>query len=367
MGRFRVHTDERGASAVLVGLVLPVLLAASALGVGLYVLGGGERELQRAADAGALAAAARMPLADPNAASPWPGEGNDPAAIACQIVESNLVDASLTSAFAPGHPTCEDGSVQVSFPRNALGRIISDPRSWDDDEDGGCVRQQDGLESSLPGVVGDTVDLSRLAPALTGSFATVQIDGTLEPPMAELVGVAATDQAQPAVDGVDVSVCATARRRFKNAVLLPVADCGALGGVMPDCEVDANPALDQTGDQAFGALEDVREQLDARGLPGGDVIELLLQDLQDIYDPEGNPPTQREVLEAALADDEDILVVVGGTAGATRIPVLDVYPAASSALRDKLLENPDPSMSDLAELAEQGASGRGLFRASLVR
>lgn len=366
MGRFRVHTDERGASAVLVGLVLPVLLAASALGVGLYVLGGGERELQRAADAGALAAAARMPLADPDAASPWPGEGSDPAAIACQIVESNLVDAALTSAFARGRPTCEDGSVQVSFPRNALGRLISDPRSWGDDE-GRCVREEDQIGSTLPDVVGDTVDLSRLAPALTGSFVTVQIDGTLEPPMAELVGVAATDQAKPADDGVDVSVCATARRRFKNAVLLPVADCGALGGVIPDCEVDANPALDQTGDQAFGALEDVREQLDARGLPGGDVIELLLQDLRDIYDPEGNPPTQREVLEAALADDEDILVVVGGTAGATRIPILDVYPAASSALRDKLLENPNPSMSDLAELAEQGASGRGLFRASLVR
>lgn len=120
----RVH-DEKGAVLVVVALVMTALLILSGGGIMLFTLYGSHREMQKAADQGALAGAAGLPLLNPSGTLDSLGlqqnyqllEGvgldtalssahniPDPRAVACAYAKRNLDpdSASLTSKFGAG-------------------------------------------------------------------------------------------------------------------------------------------------------------------------------------------------------------------------------------------------------------------------
>lgn len=369
------HADERCATAVLVGVLLPALLAASALGVSVAALGAGERELQRSADTGALAGAARMPLADSGELAatgtfelPNTGSAIDTAETFCA---DNLDDARMTHAFGSGAPTCE-ADVQPDDP-SLLDTLTGAVNDLADDA---SLLDELGLSGE------DELDPAAIAPALAHPRVRVVAGDTYTPPLVELLNAGE----------VDADAEGTARRRIKNAVLVPVVDLeaacdgGLLGvvtgsladlladsddlpvdvaDIVDDCTVDANPVLDMTGDAVFDQLEDLKGPLDAAGLPGTELVDALMLDLRDVYDPDGDAPTQREVLEEAVDGNEDVFVLVTGATDATAIPILDAVHAPAGAVRD-WLEDDAASIDGVYDVATTTAEARGLFRATLV-
>lgn len=374
----RVHTDERGATAVLVGVLLPVLLAVSALGVGTLAMSGGERELQRAADAAALSTASRLPVVNvgpddpPGLADLKPGLGLITGG-ACEVAADNLAAAPMTQAFG-SNTAC---SAEVL----PFGYQLSDAL-------------QAGLDV-LPNHRGNlhpflrNVNIPALLPGVATPYVEVTLSGEFDPPLRALVSPGA-----PA----DFEASAIARRRIKNAVFVPAVDTGVfcetrLHGTrtvrwvldnlplvekVKDCWIDANQTLAVPRDPILSALDDVADHMadtDELALAAPAVRELRM-DVADVYDPpSGDVPTQWDLVEAAAADDEDVLVILanpiaggGGLLssliGASAVPILDVAAVPASTLANCQLSGEDfcYTPSDAIGLSQ----GRGLFRASLV-
>lgn len=379
MGRFRVHTDERGATAVLVGLVMPVLLALSGVAFGTLSMAGGDRELQRAADAAALATASRLPVVDVNSA---PGLGDLPPGVgivrghACEVVEDNVAEAPMHQAFG-SNPTC---TADV----RPFGAQLSDAL-------------QAGLDV-VPGNPGNVDPLLRSVnvPALLPGVATPYIEVTagseLDPPLRALVSPGGP---------VDLEATAVARRRLKNAVFVPAVDTsvvcqtsGLLGGSevplrdllgnltllnkVKDCWTNPNETLAIPREPTLDAIDDVADVVEETELAGiAPLIRELRMDVSDVYDPPGDDvPTQWDLIEAAAADDEDVLVILAnpipgtggllqGLIGASAVPILDVAAVPASMLANcEGLDGEDFCFTpdDAVALSQ----GRGLFRASLV-
>lgn len=377
MGRFRIHTDERGATAVLVGLLMPVLLALSGVAFGTLSMAGGDRELQRAADSAALATASRLPVVDVNEA---PGLGDLPPGVgvirgeACEVVEDNIAEAPMHQAFGD-YLTCSAGV-------RPFGAQLSDAL-------------QAGL-NVLPGNPGNVHPLLRSlnVPALLPGVATPYIEITagseVDPPLRALVSPGGP---------VDLEATAVARRRLKNAVFVPAVDtsvvCQVSGLNSPvplrdllgnaslldkvrDCWTNPNETLAIPREPALDTLDDVADVVEDTELAGiAPLIRELRMDVADAYDPPGDDvPTQWDLIEAAAADDEDVLVILAnpipgtggllqGLIGASAVPVLDVAAVPASMLANcEGLDGEDFCFTpdDAVALSQ----GRGLFRASLV-
>lgn len=379
----RLHTDERGATAVLVGVLLPVLLAVSALALGTFALGGGERELQRAADAGALSAAARLPVVDVNSApglsdlKPGLGLITGPKANPCEIVHDNLASAAMTEAFAT-NVTC---SVEVL----PFGYQLSDAL-------------QAGL-NVLPNHRAHlhpflrNVDIPALLPGVARPYVEMTVASDFDPPLRGLVS-----PGQP----VGLEATAVARRRVKNAILVPATDAtilcettllgtGTLGDILAnvtladsvkDCWFDPNKTLAVPREPTLTILDDVAtlmEDTDELALAAPAVRELRM-DFADVYNPPtgGAVPSQWDLIEAAAADDEDVLVILAnpipGGGGlleslisASAVPILDVAAVPASCLADgELTVEHMVSSDDTQPCVTPLSQGRGLFRATLV-
>lgn len=385
----RLHTDERGATAVLVGVLLPVLLAFSALGVGTLALSGAKQELQRAADAGALSAAARLPVVDTNEApglsdlKPGLGLITGEKSDVCEIVHDNLASAAMTDAFG-ANTAC---SVEVL----PFGYQLSDAL-------------QAGLDV-LPNHRGNlhpflrNVDIPALLPGVARPYVEMTVTSDLDPPLRGLVSPG---------EPVGLEASAVARRRVKNAVLVPATDAsvlcetellgtGTLGDILAnltladtvnDCWFDLNKTLEIPRDPLLTALDDVAtvmEDTDELALAAPAVRELRL-DVADVYNPPtgGDVPSQWDLIEAAAADDEDVLVILanpipggGGLLetliGASAVPILDVAAVPARCLADGQLsvEHMNPLDEPIDETNDTDCltalhQGRGLFRATLV-
>ncbi|HVL98495.1 MAG TPA: pilus assembly protein TadG-related protein [Egibacteraceae bacterium] len=376
-----MHTDERGGIAVLAGVLLPALLAFSALGFAGLTMAGGERELQRAADAGALAAAAQLPLADLGGiTSPVLSDLSPSGATVqmggCAVVEMNLQEAALTSGFAD---TVTCSASPVAYTGNLATAL----------QQGLGVLPLTGLHP-----LNRVVDVPALLPSIAKPHVTVTAGSDLDPPLRGLLSPSAPGR---------LEATAIARRRFKNAVLAPVIDVddtvicqgniiGLLGvtvgtfteplrNILGDlsllnnvtgCRFDANPALAVPRDPALTTLDTVAAALPTQLRPVADALRELRIDLADLYDPppDGSAaPTQWEIIESAAANNEDVLVVMAGLSssssllssllGATRIPVVDGVVVPATTLLDGTVTVSDALPSVLA--------ARGLFRATLVR
>lgn len=380
MGRLRVHGDERGATAVLVALLLPALLTLSAVAFGTLSMAGGERELQRAADAGALATASRLPLVDvtsaPGLGDLKPGLGQITGDV-CTVVEDNVASAPMHRAFG--------SNVTCSTEHRPFGAQLSDAL-------------QAGL-SVLPGNGGnldpllDSFNLPALLPGVATPYVEVTVGSDLDPPMRALVS--------PGED-VELQATAVARRRIKNAVLVPAVESsvicrvsGLLGSSdvplgdllgnltllnnVRECRTDPNQTLAIPREPALETLDEVADTVE--DIPALSALAPLVRELRfdvaDVYNPptDGAVPTQHEVIEAAAADDEDVLVILAnpvagsggllqGLIGASAVPILDVVAVPASTLADCDLDSGEPcvTLEDAVGLSQ----GQGLFRASLV-
>jgi hypothetical protein len=363
----RFSADD-GATTVLVALTLPVLLALAATGFATAVLAGGERELQRAADAGALAAAARLPLTDPASAADLLPAVTDVRSVACAVTGDNLGAAALTLAFAAA-PACEV-ALEPDDPSLLAELQAAHPALQD--------------AASLLAPLG--LSPSALVPAVATPRLRVRASDAFSPPLLQLVA--------PDRDGVDLVASSLARRRLKNAVLVPIlevpgtcpvtleTDLGSvtvdvdldvhvadatsisdLASAITDCRIDLNPVLAESGAHVFDALVEVGARLDELGLPGSRVVDALLLDLRDLYDPTSPAATQNEVLANAVTVDDDVLVILVGVTDATAVPVLDAMPILARDLAGLL--DGDPTVEELLTAGRALSEAQGIFRASL--
>lgn len=371
-------TDERGAVTVIVAALLPVLLLVSAFGMDALAVSAGEREHQRAADLAALTAAAAIPLVSLSAlpldGGPWPVAA-DAGAQGCAVASGLLDDSPATRAWRQAPSACAvtfepDDPALLTAVNAAADPVLA-------------------ASSILAALGASTVELAAsLVPAVAAPRARAATDSALRPPLTGLTGTAL---ASPDVEGE-----AVARRRLKNAVLLPVLELngtcavtgllglvtmvtgplsdvlsaaptiGAAATQLSQCEVDANPALAANAATMYGALTATGTRLDALGLPGTPIATSLMRDLRDLAEPSGAAgPTQQDLLTAATQHDEHVLIVMTGVTAATGIPILDVFPVLASDLASRDLSR--LQLADLFGLMAATTQARGIFRATLVQ
>lgn len=233
---------------------------------------------------------------------------------------------------------------------------------------------------------GVSVDVARLAPAIVSPNVSVTVTQQVDVPGAGLVG------AGP----VTLTQRSTARRTFKNAVVVPVVDVS-----LPNRTItfDANPRVAAARDKALDALRRVGDRV----TPAADealrnvacrdtfaacpavstTFDDLLADLRDVVDPpNGVAPDMRTLVDEAIAQQDPILVATAGYTADPRqilgstiydlpvvkqllpgllfIPALDVVPAVLSAgPLGRVVATP-------VDTAVAAARTKGLYRARLV-
>lgn len=358
MGRQR---DETGAISVLLaalsfGLVVMALAGANAAG-----LLGVRREAQRAANLSALAGAASLPLVG-LLSSP------EPRATACRQIDNSFDPSSalLAAELGDGNvPRCDAGATvsaeadwaSVEAVRTALDLLIAGAELPVDL----CTPLLGGLLDPLVASLTDLECASleaaidglpdNLSPAVLTPRVTVSIEGDFEAfvPLPAFAG------------NHTVDATATARRRFKNLVVLP-----AVNGA-PQPLSDLNPTATAARDTLLPASEQANSALAAALNPllspayNFDLSGLFV-DLYDLYDPPGTAPAPSplEVAQAAVDAGDPVILLRLFEMPVLGIPVFDFTAAYLHRLdTDTFGALPLPA----GELA--GASG--LFGATLVR
>lgn len=358
MGRRR---DETGAISVLLAALSLGLVALAIASVNAAGLIGVRREAQRAANLSALAGAAGLPLVG-LLSSP------EPQTTSCNQIDKSFASSSalLTPELGNGLvPQCgSGGTVTAEFDwstvetlRTALDTLLSPielPVELCPPIVGGLLNPIIGeltaLEcASLEAAIGGMPE--NLSPALITPRVKVAIQGTYEAFVP--IPVFAGDRA--------VDAEATARRRFKNLIVLP-----AVNGV-PQPLNDLNPTATEVRDTLLPAVEQansaVAGALDPL-LPPGVSFDLsgLISDLFDLYDPPGAAPAPSplEVAEAAVDAGDPVILLRLFDMPVLGIPALDFTAAYLNRLGDGSFNaTPIP----VAQLA----SASGLFGASIVR
>ncbi len=366
--------NETGAISVLLaalslGMVVLALAGANAAG-----LVGVRREAQRAANLGALAGAANLPLVG-LLASP------EPNTTSCAQVQKAFAPSSalLTPELGAGAvPSCGAGvtvSADVDWARadaarDALALLINSaalPADLCAPVLVAPANQLLGLPeitTLIDPLLAGMTDLEcasldaaidglphNLSPALLTPRVTVRVEGTYEAfvPMPSFVG-----------DHV-VAAEATARRRFKNLVVLP-----AVNGA-PQPLDDLNPTATDVRDALLPQLESAAAAMSAAVtsfMPAGVGFDLsgLFVDLYDLYDPPGSAPSPSplEVAEAAVASGEPVVLLRLFQMPVLGIPALDFTAAYLSQVSDGTFRVTPVPVSQLS-------AATGLFGASLVR
>lgn len=437
----KMHRDDGGVLLV-VALVLPLLMALTAGGVAGFSLFASHRELQRAADQAALAGAAALPPADPNVLvdnAPFPlpstdpvyelAEGAgvnlptirelipDPRAVACAVGSGALdaATAGILGAFedltdfqtplgddgTPDSTVCEDVRV---YPRiqtnpdnttplectNRLVEQVADEAGLDDLL-GGLPLDLPPLVSQIQSLVDGVVrmPLNHVLPAAFTPQMRVNTYSRVRPPLLSLV------------TGGDVgtmSASATAYRRIKNAVVVPILPAAKLQidlglrrpiDVMTD-PVNLNNALRRPQQPLLDAIDDADRRLDRVmdrfGLPCSHMLHNLRQDIRDIYDPPSGPaPLALDIVDSAVEAAERTAARVGipqpnpsdpaSLAGEAFVLIGVAVTNAMeplSALQVPILDLALVSMREVAEgdyraAVISAANAHGAFRATLVK
>lgn len=317
--------DEDGAVLVIVAIAMPLLLLLVAGGFVTFTLSGVHGELRRAADQAALAGAAAIPAVDPS--SIVDGFAPDPRAAACDVASANLVaeSARLVDAFQTRPAACD------------------------------AALEHDVTDCDVPFVSLDGVLPFAFTPRMR-----VEIRTNVAPPMLSLLGFGSSGAGADAV----------ARRRIKNAVVVPIVPAARLRiqlgqvtavEVMTD-PVNVNRALREYQPALIDAVDDVDARLDPLGLPCSQLLDGVRADLRDLYaPPSGSAPTALDIVEAGLGED---FLLIGVTVddlmrpiAATQIPILD----AALVVMDEVSEG------DYRASVVAATSARGAFRAVLIR
>ncbi|MGH9155939.1 MAG: hypothetical protein ACRD1K_08945 [Acidimicrobiales bacterium] len=356
---------ERGAIAILVSLVLlAVCFPLAGLGYSAYVRSATSAELQRAADSGALAGAAAIPLGDLNfvtnyvnnltgLAIPLPPGAPDPLGIACTVArKAALEDDGFARNYASPVP---DGTVTpVCTARYApdigiVGALTS------------CLNQL--LTPTFLGqLLYPTViqTLQRTLPGLLSPGIEVTLNWNVRGPL---------DALNPADNGTfkTQTVTSVARRRFKNLVVVPTVPLPGVGGTL-----NLNPFLATTSATLTGVLNSLTDVLltpllTVAGLGScTGIVTALTSDLSDLINPpDAGAPAIAEVLNAAATDLEPVFVLrippaPLGVLAVLNIPFLDFVPVCVAPSLITTVQN-------LTSTVGCMVNAPGMFRASLAR
>jgi hypothetical protein len=366
---------EDGGVLILVAIVLPLLLLVSAGGISGFSLYASNRELQRASDQAALAAAAAIPPADPNVLvsnAPFPLDRTskvykqlaglgvdgvptvddvenlmrdlipDPRAVACAIGSDALStseSAAAVTAFGEklDAPFLDDdgNAVETVCPDTRIQPILEpNPDNTTPVECTNRLVQKAAAAAgplelgglALPSVLQSAVDrivkmpLNNVLPAAFTPRVKVTSYSTMRPPLVSFI--TGHDTGTMRATGV-------AYRRFKNAVVVPILpaaqlqiNLGSITSVqaMVD-QTNLNLALHSAQKPLIDAITDADNRLSTLmgtlGVPCQHLLQNMRQDLRDIYDPPTGPaPTALDIVNSAVTAAES-------TAAATGLPLPD--------------------------------------------
>ncbi|HVL81234.1 MAG TPA: hypothetical protein VM840_06555, partial [Actinomycetota bacterium] len=337
----------------------------------------------------------------------------DPRSVACAVGSGALGEGSAVLVSALGDPdllepptqtqptVCADERVHPAIEPNPFATTPVD-----------CANQlvtRVGAANLLPptpgllgGVLDPTVsdvqravdsvvriDLDAVLPAAFTPRMRVDVRSWIAPPLLPLI---------TNTSGGTMHTTATAYRRFKNAVVVPIVpsqrlriDAGLADPVDVITEpVNLNLALRTSQQKLIAALDDADARLNTLmgtyGLPCRNLLANPRQDLRDIYDPPNGPaPTALEIAEAAVtaarkASDRtaipepdpndpgslagEAFLLIGVTVdalmnpvAATQVPIVD---AALVVMRRT-------SDGEYRAATVSAANAYGVFRATLVR
>ena len=440
MNRFR---DETGGVLVTVAVVLPLIVLLSAGGIVTFTLAATHRELQTAADQAALAGASALPPLYPNdiiaaveTVAPMPdtepvyelspfdlpriGElVPDPRAVACAVGSAALDSdsAALVSTLEDQDlfevPLGDDGEARDTFctDQRVYPVIQRNPQATTPTECTNALVEQVATANLLPptdtaldpllgtldptisdiqATVNETVklNLNNVLPAAFTPRMRVDVYSWIEPPLLRLV---------TNTGGGTMHTTATAYRRIKNAVVVPIVPSQRLlieTGVVDPVEVITDPvnvnlALNTSQQKLIEALDDADARLNdvmsTYGLPCENLLGNVRQDVRDVYDPPTGPaPSALDVVESAVTAAQntasrtgipepdpnnpeslagEAILLIGVTVDefmnpvrATQIPILD----AALVVMRKVADN------DYRAATISAANAYGVFRATLV-
>jgi len=354
----RARRDD-GAVAVLYAVVLVfVILPLFAVTTTALVRSTTSGELQRAADAGALAGASEIPFGDVNFARAFldataGGQrtdrrlrdlgldyaGEDPRDVACSEVA--MPDAS--SADGIGSKYAASTNCEASY--------VSDPDLLTELED--CASGLADLPVDTPDLPGGlpgtpTVpDLSPLLPALLYPGVRVDMSWQVTGPFDSFIDGSGAPQ----------DVTAVARRRFKNMVVVPEV------GLPTGRTINLNPLVGDVRNVAVHALDETEQILanHPRTASCATLLDGAHDDILDAIDPPAGGPSASDIIADAIRTQSPFLVarVISGVEGLD-VPYLDFVPVCAE----------DVGGSYVGHLDDFGAcsiDAPGAFRASLRR
>lgn len=356
--RIRRARRDDGAVAVIYAIVLlGVLMPVFALSTTALVRSTTNGELQRAADAGALAGAAAIPFGDVNFARNFltatsggrlsdrrlrdlglAYDGEDPLDVACNDVA--LPNANDSHGLGSRYATAV----------NCSASYVSHPDLLTELED--CASGLASLPAptpSLPGVPGlpATPDLSPLLPALLYPGVRVDMSWHVTGPFDQVINNA----------GATESTTAVARRRFKNMVVVPEV------GLPTGQTINLNPYVGDVRNTAIDAMDETERLLAANSLtaPCSSVLDGAHDDILDAIDPPAGGPTAQQVIDDAIASQSPLVVarVISGVEGLD-IPYLDFVPVCAEDVGGQYVGH-------LVDFGSCALYSPGGFRASLRR
>jgi hypothetical protein len=367
----RLRGDD-GAIAVVYGIVFAaVMVPLMALGTTTYVRSTTAGELQRAADSGALAGAATIPVGNLNYALdyldatsggattfPISHVGIDytvpePLQVACDRAVASASDpanVATTYALRYGSPSCSPAFVQ--------SELVSTAQA--------CASALGVQPPPLP----TEPDLTSLLPTLLTPGVQVTLTWNVQGPLDQLLGGTTTGQ----------SATSIARRRFKDMVVVPIAPLslptGALDGSdrTTDVTVDLNPYAGDARTYVSGAIDGTEQIL--RSTPGlgpcAQMLDAARGDVLDAVDPPATGPSYAAILQAAAADGTPVMVAgvvdptggvdVPGAVDSLTVPYLEFFPACVDASGGL-----DAEVGHIGTFGDCTVASPGAFRASLRR
>ena len=341
-------TRDDGAVAVLYAIVLVFVLVPSiVVGTTTLVRSTTTGELQRAADAGSLAAAAAIPFGDVNFARNFVAAtaggssgqtlrdlgldypGDDPKTIACDdVAVPNATDSSNLSDDYATAPTCE-------------ARYLSDRDTIT------AVRQcADALAAPVGGLPA-LPDLSPLLPVLIRPGVLVTMSWQVHGPLDNIIGSSGTTE----------SFTSVAHRRFKNMVVIPEA-------TLPTGQtINLNPLAGDVRTTVLRAIDGTERLLEASPTtaPCAGVLDGAHDDIVDAIDPPNGGPDAQQILDDAIATNSPVVVARVITAvNALNVPYLDFVPVCAARVAGSYVGH-------LTSFGSCAITSPGAFRASLRR
>lgn len=363
----RAAAEDTGAIAVLMAIVLTaVLVPLAAYGVNTYVRDGLNGELQRAADAGALAGAARIPLGNPSAlrpyltalpANPTPSQlqplvdkllsGVCPGSNCPTDIAESVCEQVLAQSDSFGHGYATSGSASCTASASMQSGVIGDIEA--------CVTHTSSNGVNVLGGLLNTVivnGLGDLLPGLLRPTITVTASETTHDPVGFGSG------------NVTRSRSATARRTFKTIMQLPTLTDPT--GTTPT--FNPNGLVDQINSSALSPLlTSLSGVLGGLNSACGPIVSDLQADTNSVLAADDDdPPTAQEVATEAVQNATPVFVLSYPTVS-LGVPFAEFLPMcitqnSAAGVKGTLL---DPN--NAVGLANCSLTAPGLFKARLVQ